>query len=333
VSSAASTPRLVLANLPTPIVHFDALDALVGSEVWVKRDDATAGAEAGNKIRKLQYLLAEARARRSRVVITCGGLQSNHARATAVAARGLGIRPVLFLRTDRAPELPYQGNLLLCHLLGAEIHFIDAAQYANRDALMAEFAERCGQRGESAYVIPEGGSNGLGALGYLDAMAEVRMQLDARREAYPSTFAAVVHACGSGGTAAGCVLGAGHHAIADEVIAMAVCDDRSYFEQRIAAIIAETARYLPRPLRNAQLRVVDAYKGPAYGEASPEQLDFIAAVARASGLLLDPVYSGKALYGLAQLAQKPQRVLFLHTGGLPGLLAQAANFSAAHTAS
>jgi D-cysteine desulfhydrase len=318
--------KVGLAHLPTPIFRHDALDELVGTRVWVKRDDATGGAEAGNKLRKLEYLLADAAACGARCVITCGGAQSNHARATTVAARRLGLRPVLLLRSEQTPPQPWQGNLFLNELLGAEIRFISVAQYAKRDEAMQDVARECAARGERAYVIPEGGSNGLGALGYVDAMAELRTQLDADRSALPTRFDAVVHACGSGGTAAGCVIGIGLFAIAEQVIAMAVCDDEAYFARRIGAIIAEADALLGTAQGDSRLRVVDAFKGPAYGVPSPEQVDFIRAVARATGLILDPVYTGKALFGLSQLAVKPARALFLHTGGLPGLLAETSRF-------
>jgi D-cysteine desulfhydrase len=322
----ANPRKLGLAHLPTPIMRHDALDALVGTQVWVKRDDASGGAEAGNKIRKLEYLLADAMARGARCTITCGGAQSNHARACAIASRRLGLRPILLLRSEPPPPKPWQGNLFLNQLLGAEIRFITVAQYAERDATMQEVARECAARGELAYVIPEGGSNGLGALGYVDAMAEVRSQLDADKAGLPAHFDAIVHACGSGGTAAGCVLGAARHAIAEHVIAMAVCDDAAYFTQRIEAIVREAESLLQPASERAQLRVLDAYKGPAYGVPSVPQIHFIESVARATGLFLDPVYTGKALFGLSQLSVKPNRVLFLHTGGLPGCLAEAGRF-------
>jgi len=327
-STLVRTPKLQLAHLPTPIERCSALDAWLGTELWVKRDDATAGAEAGNKIRKLEYLMAEALQRQARVVITCGGLQSNHARATAIVARRLGLHPVLLLRTE-APPATREGNVLLDDLVGAEVHFISRADYARRDALMDEHAARFATRGERAYVIPEGGSNGLGALGYHDAMLEVRGQLDAAPERLPVSFDAVVHACGSGGTASGLVLGAEHHGVAPEVIAMAVCDDRAYFERRIRGIVEEAKPYFTTAPREARLRVIDDYKGPEYAVPSPEQVAFMREAARRAGLVLDPVYSGKALFGLAQLLVKPRRTLFVHTGGLPGLLADHARFTTA----
>lgn len=322
-----SAARLSLAHLPTPLEHYPALDALVGTEVWIKRDDATAGAEAGNKIRKLEFLMAEAVAHRAEVVITCGGLQSNHARATAVAARRLGMQPVLMLRGSLPLPEPREGNLLLDELLGAEVLIVTPEQYAERDRRMRALANEYTERGRRAYVIPEGGSNGLGALGYVAAMAEVRAQLDAEPTRLPRAFDAVIHACGSGGTASGVMLGAAQFAVAPQVIAMAVCDDRRYFEERIATIATDAARYFKQPLTRATLRVIDDFKGPAYAVPSAEQVAFIRAVARAAGVVLDPVYSGKALFGLANMPDKPARCLFLHTGGLPGLLAESRRFS------
>jgi D-cysteine desulfhydrase len=318
--------KIGLAHLPTPLWRHDALDALVGTSVWVKRDDMTAGAAAGNKIRKLEYLLADARARQAAVVITCGGLQSNHARATAICARQLGLRAVLLLRTAQpSPPRLDAGNAFLDALVGAEVRYITPDQYRTRDALMAEVAQEIEHDGERAYVIPEGGSSGLGALGYVDAMSELRAQLDTAVDGAPRRFDAVVHACGSGGTAAGVALGAGMHGIADRTLAMAVCDDRAYFEPLISRLIAEARALLPGGGTPNALRVVDRFKGPAYGVPSPEQARFIAQVARSCGLILDPVYSGKALYALAAMPDKPARALFIHTGGLPGLLAQTAD--------
>jgi D-cysteine desulfhydrase len=314
--------KLRLCHLPTPLFHSAALDALVGSEVWVKRDDMSAGPAAGNKIRKLEYLLAAALAERATAVITCGGFQSNHARATAILARQLGLRPVLLLRSaERAPQ-PDAGNAFLDALVGAERRIITPEQWRDRTQLMADVAAELSRSGERPYVIPEGGSNALGALGYVDAMAEVRAQLDAHDSA-PARFDAIVHACGSGGTAAGVAAGNARHRVANEVLAIAVCDDRAYFERVTGAILAELEPLLEAGSRPTALRILDRYKGPAYGVATPEQARFIVDVARTSGLILDPVYTGKALHALSQLEPKPARTLFLHTGGLPGLLAQA----------
>ena len=320
-------PRLHLAHLPTPLWRHDALDEVCGTEVWVKRDDMTAGAAAGNKIRKLEWLAADAIDRRASVLLTCGGVQSNHARATALVGAQLGLRVMLFLRTEH-PEAPQEvtGNLLLDRVAGAEVYFITPAQYRDRGEVMQNAADELGRRGEVPYIIPEGGSNGRGALGYVEAMREVRSQLDLGLGGGPQPFEAVVHACGSGGTAAGVTLGARAFDVARRTLAMAVCDDRATFDAIIARTVAEALVLRPELREPGPLEVIDEFRGPAYGVPSAEQRQFIVTVARRTGLVLDPVYSGKALFGLSRLSPKPSRVLFIHTGGLPGLLAQSASF-------
>jgi D-cysteine desulfhydrase len=348
----AAPRRLFLVHGPTPIERRPALDEVVGAKVWIKRDDATGGAEAGNKVRKLEFLLADARARGAEVVVTCGGLQSNHARATALVCARLGLRAVLYLRVPDpsrpADELPPSGNVLLDRLAGAEICFISPAEYRERNVIMEHARRELDAEGARAYVVPEGGSNGLGSLGYVEAMREVRNQLDlglcdgitGSRES-PAHFDVVAHACGSGGTAAGVALGAARFGVAREAWAFAVCDDRAYFEKTIERIAAEARGYdssLPAlrfvaagggasPNGQAPLVVDDSAKGPAYAVMDAEQKSFLVEVARKTGLILDPVYTGKALWGVARAVERGDiaseaNILFLHTGGLPGLLAQ-----------
>ncbi len=311
--------RLRLCHTPTPLWHNARLDALLGFPLWVKRDDMSAGAAAGNKIRKLEYLLADAVARGATTLLTCGGEQSNHARATAILAAELGLRSVLLLRSQ-ALRPADTGNLLLDRLVGAEVRFITPAQYGERARLLAAAAAELEQRGEVPYVIPEGGSNGLGAFGYIAAVEELA---DQQVEGdFPAEVDVIALACGSGGTAAGVALGLGRFpGVAARAAAFAVCDDRAYFERVIASIEAEARALDPELGPAGPLDIYDQYKGPAYAVPSADQLDFIGEVARASGLVLDPTYTGKALFGLARLEPKPRCALFLHTGGLPGLLA------------
>lgn len=324
--------RLALCHTPTPLWHNRALDALLGMELWVKRDDMTSGAAAGNKIRKLEYLLAEALAQGATAVITCGGAQSNHARATSLLARELGLQPVLLLRTP-APTLPPApvGNLLLDRLVGADVRFITPQQYRGREQLMAEVAAELSARGQRPYIIPEGGSNGVGSFGYLAALEELADQQAAGD--LPEGLELLAFACGSGGTAAGIALGLTRHPrVARRAAAFAVCDDRAYFEDIVARIAAEAQALEPTLSVTdalATLDIYDQFKGPAYGVPSAEQLDFMVQVARVSGLVLEPTYTAKALFGLARLPHKPQRALFLHTGGLPGLLAESELMAAA----
>jgi D-cysteine desulfhydrase len=351
MTKRGALPRLHLVHGPTPIVHLAALDDIVGAEVWIKRDDATSGAESGNKIRKLEFLLADALERGARAVVTCGGLQSNHARATALTCAQLGLRSILLLRVAdpehaRATPLALEGNVLLDRLAGADIRFVSPAEYRQRGGLLEQTRADSDRSGVPAYIVPEGGSNGLGSLGYVEAMREVRAQMDLGL-AGEGTFEVVAHACGSGGTAAGVGLGAAHFGVARETWAFAVCDDRAYFTQTIARIALESRGFMPElpelsfiePTADANARaratssggarivVDDRAKGPAYAQMNDAQKRFLVRVARATGLVLDPVYTGKALFGLTQAVERGEiaagaRILFLHTGGLPGLLAQ-----------
>lgn len=324
--------RLSLGHLGTPIVRLPTFDAFCGASVWVKRDDMTGGPEAGNKIRKLEFLLADALEKGANVVVTCGGLQSNHARATAAAAARLGLACELFLRkteTDAATD--GQGNVFLDRLFGARIERITAEAYARRGALLRERASELTRRGARPYVIPEGGSNAVGSLGYVQAMHEIREQIDSVGSELPSSFDAIVMACGSGGTAAGTAVGAKLFELADRIWPIAVCNDSAYFEAAIDRIMGEMGELDPSLARRAEVRVYDGAKGPMYGVSTAEQIDAIAFIARDTGLVLDPVYTGKAAFGLRELVKSGaiapgSRVLFLHTGGLPGLLAQTGAF-------
>jgi D-cysteine desulfhydrase len=341
----APIPRLSLVHAPTPIVRRAALDRKLGIELFLKRDDATSGAESGNKVRKLEYLLADALAKGADTVLTCGGLQSNHARATAITCAALGLKCVLFLRVDRvdrvdekgtwhdplepAPRsaLPTTGNVLLDRLVGADVRLITREEYAQRAAVLESGAQAVARGGGRPYVIPEGGSNGLGALGYVEAMREVREQIDLGLAGARRPFDVVVHACGSGGTAAGVALGAARYGVAERVRPVAVCDDAAYFTRAIDRIGAEARAHDTSLGPPAPYVVDESARGPGYGVMSDEQKRVLVDVARASGVILDPVYTGKAMHGLMQAIARGDvargaRVLFLHTGGLPGLLAQ-----------
>lgn len=338
-------PRLELVHGPTPLVRPEVHDGTLGLrevELWIKRDDATGGAEAGNKVRKLEFLLGDALARGANHVVTCGGIQSNHARATALMCARLGLGCTLLLRAtdgeapgpDRAAPLellPRTGNVLLDRLVGAQLRLVTPAQYAERSACMASVAAEIARDGRKPYVIPEGASNGLGALGYVEAMRETRVQLELGLGGGPAPFDVVVHACGSGGTAAGVALGARKYAIATRVRAVVVCDDAAYFEKVVDRIVVEARGWgetsTPVPIDFAQ----DA-RGPRYGVMDAAQRAFLVRVARATGIVLDPVYTGKALFGLERAiatgaVPRGARVLFLHTGGLPGLLAEGESFA------
>ena len=310
-------PRLPLARLPTPIERLPRLSERLGLEIFVKRDDLTGFLTSGNKIRKLEFLAAEALAEGSDTLVTCGALQSNHARATAVVARRLGLESVLVLRGE--PPSAYPGNLLIDRMVGARLKIIAPDEWPRRGEIMEEVAEELRADGRRPYVIPEGGSNALGALGYVHWVAEVVAQCHEEDLAFDS----VVHAVGSGGTSAGLLLGKALYDFTPAVVGIPVCDDAAAFRRVIGAILDEAAERFGweagDELEAAEL--IDGYVGEGYGINRPEEWAAILDVARTEGMLLDPVYTGKAFFGLLkELEAEPERfgrrLLFLHTGGL-----------------
>lgn len=320
-------PRVPLANQPTR-GHWLRFDAGVGARIWLKRDDHTGSELMGNKVRKLEYLMAEALAQEATHVITCGGEQSNHARATAFAAAQLGMKSVLILRTDdpAAPPAP-TGNILLDRLVGAELSWISRPAWRDRTRLLAEAAERVRSAGGRPYIVPEGGSSALGSWGYIRAMRELADDLSGI--ASPERPVTVVYACGSGGTGAGLILGAKLLGLAARGIRVAgvnVCDDRAYFVDVIGRICAEAeARWqLGANVTEADIELVDGHVGRGYAKSRPEELATIRDVCRSDGVVLDPVYTGKAFHGVVtELRTEPARfgsaVAFIHTGGMFGL--------------
>ena len=312
---------------PTPLVPLERLSARLGIELLCKRDDLTGAALSGNKVRKLEFLLAHALADGNDGVITTGGQQSNHARATAVAAAQLGLRCHLVLRTPdplhppRGPEAG--GNILLDRLVGATTLWITPAQYAERDAIMDAEAKRLEREGQGRFaVIPEGGSNALGAWGYVRCVEELAWQLDCLGGRRPATL---VCAVGSGGTLAGLHAGCRLLDLPHRVVGVCVCDDRAYFQTRVAQILEELAATADAEvaLEPGQIEIWQDYVGRGYALSTDEELSLIGDVARSEGLITDPVYTGKALGGLITELQGgrqlPQPVVFIHTGGIFGL--------------
>lgn len=316
-------PPLSLSRADTPLQHLAGPSRRLGVEVWIKRDDLTGSGLSGNKVRKLDFLMAHALQQGADTVITCGGIQSNHCRATAVAARQLGLDPVLLLRGQ--PEGDPDGNLLLDRILGATLHWTDAQGYAHRGARMEALARDLRSRGRRPFVIPEGGSNAVGALGYVRAGRELMAQQAARGLAFDS----VVCAVGSGGTLAGLAM-AGLEA---RVLGVAVCDDRATFRARVQAI-ADEGLSLGLRLPDDGWDVIEGHQGRGYGLSTPDELEIQVRFARETGIFLDPVYTGKAWCAIERLAgtdpaRLGSRVLFWHTGGLFGLFGRGAELGPA----
>ena len=314
-------PRVALGCFPTRVEALSRLDLRTGgAPVWIKRDDLTGTELTGNKVRKLEFLLADAQQQRADVVITCGGIQSNHCRATAIAARKLGIDSVLFLRG--APPESADGNVLLDRLVNARLVFISPEEYARRAELMRGEAKRLVERGRHPYVIPEGGSNAIGAWGYVGMLDELVEQ------GYGGRIRHIVCATGSAGTLAGLHLGKRLLGLSMSVLGVAVCNDEAYFQGRVVEIAEEFRdRFgVGDRLQAEWIRVVEGYVGPGYAKTYPRVLDLIRRVAAEEALFLDPVYTGKAFLALTDLVADgtipPQEeVLFLHTGGIFSLFA------------
>ncbi|MEW5309824.1 MAG: hypothetical protein WDW38_001678 [Sanguina aurantia] len=324
--------RFRLGILPTPIHrwHVTLPAGCKDCEIWIKRDDLTGMSLSGNKVRKLEFLLAEAKEQGHDSVITIGGLQSNHCRATAVASRYVGLACHLLLRTSRllVDEDPgIQGNLLVERMAGATLHMVTKEEYASAGSLELgqQLLQQLRAQGKNPYLIPVGGSNALGTWGYIEAVEEVLQQ----SLAMGVEFTDIVVACGSGGTTAGVALGNSLSGMGARVHGFGVCDDPDYFYTHMNGIFSEMGASSGggTPVDSRQLVTVSDVKGQGYAASTAQELATVQAIASSTGIILDPVYAGKAMHGLLQQMQEPEvwsgrRVLFLHTGGLLGMWAQ-----------
>jgi D-cysteine desulfhydrase len=322
MKTPADFPRVSLGFLPTPIEPLARLSAELGIDLALKRDDFTGFGGGGNKVRKLEFLMAEAIAVGAGVLITTGGHQSNHARMVAAAARKFGMEAVLVLRGN--PPTAYQGNLLLDRLFGATLEFLEPTAYFTEiEPRMAAHADAARAAGKVPYVIPLGGATATGALGYVRAVEEMDAQLKALGRPAPD---AIVAPTGSGGTLAGLRLGAARYWPTTRVIGISVSRERAWFQQRIAAMVNDCAALLDWPERVApdEIEIEDGHVGTAYGVPSPGGNAAVSRLAATEGVLLDPVYTGKAMDGLFGLVAsgalaRGSRVIFVHCGGSPAL--------------
>ncbi len=308
--------RLELAMTPTPILKLDRLSRHLGVELYLKRDDLTGLLESGNKVRKLEFLVGDALQQGADTLVTCGTLQSNCCRAVSAVAARLGLRAVLAVKGAR-PEV-YDGNLLLDRLLGAEVRYLSDEEFTRADEALAQLAEEVRARGGRPYIIPESGSNEVGALGYLECAVELAEQIN---HGAPR-FDTVVITAFSGGSQAGLLMGKQLAGLPAEVVGVPIAFPADRVRGHIAATIEKAigrfgfAIDVPKTIN-----LLDGYQAAGRVGVSDDALGTIVSLARQEGVLLDPVYTVKAFAGLTDtLARDPkalgQRVCFVHTGGL-----------------
>ena len=325
--------RFPLAQLPTPLERMERLSAaLDGPEIWIKRDDQTGLATGGNKTRKLELLTGEALEQGADVMLTVGAVQSNHCRQTAAAAARAGLECVLVLRGHAPPRNEWTGNLLLDDLLGARLWWTEESDPL--DALAeAAAAQRAGSEraaGRRTYVVPYGGSNSMGAAAYALAFEELWEQTEGISEGKRLRFDRVVFASSSGGTQAGLVVGARACGYDGQVLGISVDKTGGHLRETVLALLAPTAERLGLELSFVpeDILVDDRFLGGGYAVLTGAERQAIRLVAQTEGVLLDPVYTGKAMAGLIGLIRQGEigageRVLFWHTGGSPALFAYA----------
>ena len=303
--------KIPLGIFPTPLYRLPNMSRELGTNVWIKRDDMCGVALGGNKVRKLEYLLADAKKQGYDLVMTTGQAQSNHAMLTAACANKLGMECILVLK--KRGVTARKGNQILNYLMGTEVVFVDTDSY---DDIYREMDRIAAQRGKKYYQIPCGGSNELGSLGYVDCMKEISQA--------GQHFDYIVAACGSGGTAAGSVLGAKIYMPDTHVICSMV--DSDPFDVIVPELMKKSAALLDADVEIPVPDLIDMC-GPGYSIPSAEGNEAIAMMMRLEGIVLDTCYTGKAFAGLVKRARegafKPEdNVLFVHTGGAGGLFSQ-----------
>jgi D-cysteine desulfhydrase family pyridoxal phosphate-dependent enzyme len=313
-----SQERVHLCVLPTPIEKPMGLQTLVPAvDLLLKRDDVEELAMGGNKVRKLEFLMGDARSRGCDTVITTGDLHSNHTRLTAAAARRLGMRPVLAMKGKRPESI--QGNLLLSYLLGADVRFFDVER-KELPSIMEEIKGEQEAEGHRAYVIPRGGASAHGVLGYTNAVFELKTQLGEEAEKLDY----IVFATGTGATQAGLLLGSKLANMKAKVVGISAGRSEAEISADVKRLVTDASNLLDANVRISSDEVIvnDSFTCGGYGVVTKQVTDLMETVAQKEGLLVDPVYSGKGMLGLLGLGKqgyfpKGSRVLFIHTGGLP----------------
>ena len=314
-------PRLEFIGAPTPREYLPRFSDYVGRDIFIKRDDVTPMAMGGNKLRKLEFLAADALREGADTLITAGAIQSNHVRQTAAVAAKLGLHCVALLENPigtRAENYLTNGNRLLLDLFNVQVEMVDAL--TDPTAQLDELATRLEAQGFRPYVIPVGGSNALGALGYVESALEIAQQCEGA-----VSLSSVVVASGSAGTHAG--LAVGLEQLMPEVELIGVTVSRSVADQKPKVVTLQQAVAEQLALKaKADILLWDDYFAPGYGTPNEEGMEAVKLLARLEGILLDPVYTGKAMAGLIDgITQKRFKdegpILFVHTGGAPALFA------------
>lgn len=314
--AATSIPRIGLAYTPTPLLHLERLSRELGVELWVKRDDLTGLLESGNKIRKLEFLVGEALAQGADTLITCGTLQSNCCRTVAAVAARLGLRAVLALK-GKPPE-EYDGNLLLDRLLGAEVRYCTDDEWEKIDQVLEDLAGRVRTAGGTPYVIPESGATVTGALGYVMCGEELGQQI---KHGAPD-FDTVAITVFSGGSQAGLLMAKQTTGLKAEIVGIPIAWDGARVRDYVRDLIDQARlRYKLGVTPPRDVRLLDGYQGSGRTSVKAETLEFVARIARTEGVVLDPVYTGKAFSALLDRIRKAPgelgpRVCFIHTGGV-----------------
>lgn len=304
--------KIKLANLPTPLqqINFD------NKKFYIKRDDLTGVELTGNKVRKLEYLLFKAKQEKADYVFTCGGDQSNHARATAIAAASLGIKSKLFL-WGKDSSKPV-GNLFLNKFIGSEIHYLNKKEFLNAEQIMYQEKIRLEKLKKKVFQIPAGGSSSLGIWGYINFVKELKNQISKKE------INGITTACGSGGTAAGLLIGSHLNNLNLKICAVNVLFVAKDIKEIILDLAYKTIEEfkLKIKLDENRLEIFDGYSTEGYKNISDDKILLIKNFAQQTGIILDPAYTGKAFKAFNEIFlvnNKTSKNLFLHTGGIFGV--------------
>lgn len=311
--------KLSLANIPTPVQNIN----FEGCNFLIKRDDFTGVELTGNKVRKLEYLLYDAKKNKCDHIFTSGGDQSNHARATCIAATSLGFKSKLFLWGNQNQNA--DGNLFLDKLTGTDIKFLTKKEYKNVYNIMVEESELLKSKKRKAYVIPSGGSSTVGIWGYINFVKELSQQVDLKK------VKGIVFANGSAGTASGVLLGAALLGINLKIFPVIVLDTKEQVYNEIEILTSECVNEfgLDIQVNMKNVEIIEGYSEEGYKNISPDKIKLINQFFRKTGILLDPTYTGKAFSAYFEnfiKGKKKSKVLFLHTGGIFGAFAKKKNY-------